>query len=340
MTSRIPKAQIPKAEIHCHFEGSMSPDLVRRLAARNGIDLPDGLFNAAGEFDWSDFHDFLSTYDMAANCMMTAQDSRDAMYEYLASCAAEGAVYVEVFTSPDHAAAMGMSYSGQVEAIAEGIDDAERDFGIIGRMVVTCVRHFGPERAVRVAEAVVAEPHPYVVGFGMGGDELAHTQLDFKPAFALADNAGLACTVHAGEVDGAQSVRDAIDHLPIQRLGHGVRAIEDPALVAEIARRGIVMEVCPRSNIATGVFAGYADHPFPQLLAAGCKLTLNSDDPPYFDTSIGREYAEAARGFGLTDDDLIGFTRNAIGSAFVDAKTKARLLARVDDFKVSAKVPS
>lgn len=321
---------IPKAEIHCHFEGSMSPDLVRRMAARNGIELPDGLFDEAGEFQWTDFHDFLKTYDLAANCMSTAQDSRDAMYEYLASCAAEGAIYVEVFTSPDHAAAMGMSYAEQFEAIVQGIDDAERDFGIIGRMIVTCVRHLGPEEGVKVAKMVVAEPHPYIVGFGMGGDELAHTLEDFKPAFSIVDDAGYPTTVHAGEVDGAQSVRDAINLLPIQRLGHGVRAIEDPALVDEIARRGIVLEVCPRSNMATNVFEGYHDHPLPKLMEAGCKVTLNSDDPPYFDTSIGREYAEAATGFGFSDDQLLGFTRTAIESAFVDEVTRAKLLARLE----------
>jgi len=329
-------ALIPKAEIHCHFEGSMSPDLVRRMATRNGIALPDNLFDDRGEFAWSDFHDFLRAYDQAANCMSTTEDARDAIYEYLAACAAEGAIYVEVFTSPDHAAAKGLTFAEQFEAIVQGIDDAERDFGIIGRMIVTCVRHLGPQNAVRIAELVVAERHPYIVGFGMGGDELAHTLADFKPAFELIDNAGLPCTVHAGEVDGAQSVWDALNHLPIQRLGHGVRAIEDPALVDEIARRGLVLEVCPRSNFATSVFEGYHDHPLPQLMAAGCKVTLNSDDPPYFDTSIGREYAHAAEGFGLSDDDLLGFTRTAIEAGFVDAATKAKLLARLDEFRVPA----
>lgn len=329
-------AHIPKAEIHCHFEGSMSPDLVRRMATRNDIELPEGLFDAQGEFAWTDFHDFLRAYDQAANCMSTTEDARDAIYEYLAACAAEGAIYVEVFTSPDHAAAKGLGFSQQFEAIVEGIDDAERDFGIVGRMIVTCVRHLGPENAVRIAELVVAEPHPYIVGFGMGGNELAHVLEDFKPAFGLIDDAGLPCTVHAGEVDGAQSVWDALNHLPVRRLGHGVRAIEDPALVEEIARRGIVLEVCPRSNIATGVFEGYHDHPLPALMAAGCRVTLNSDDPPYFDTSIGREYAQAAAGFGLSDEALRGFTRTAIESAFVDAATKASLLTRLDDAGVPA----
>jgi adenosine deaminase len=326
-------SHIPKAEIHCHFEGSMSPDLVRRMAARNGIELPGGLFDERGEFAWTDFHDFLRTYDLAADCLSTAEDARDAMYEYLASCAAEGAIYVEVFTSPDHAAAKGLGFAEQFEAIVQGIDDAERDFGIIGRMIPTCVRHLGPENALRVAEQVVAERHPYIVGFGMGGDELAHTFEDFRPAFSLVDDAGLPCTAHAGEVDGAQSVRDALNHLPLQRLGHGVRAIEDSSLVEEIANRGIVLEICPRSNFATNVYQGYHDHPLPKLMAAGCKVTLNSDDPPYFDTSIGREYAHAASGFGLADDVLIGFTRTAIESAFVDDAVKASLMARLENFE-------
>ncbi len=324
-------ATLPKAELHAHFEGTMSPDLVRRLAERNGIEVPAGLFRSESEFAWTDFPDFLNTYDMAASCLRTPQDFRDAMYEYLAASAAEGALYVEVFTSPDHAAEMGLSYAAHTEGIVAGIDDAHRDFGIVGRIIVTCVRHLGPEQSIGVVKAMVAEPHPYVVGFGMGGNEMDYTFEDFRPAFEMAAEAGYPCTVHAGEIDGAASVRAALDTLPISRLGHGVRSIEDRELVAEIAERGIVLEICPGSNLAVGVFNSYDDHPLPKLMEAGCRVTLNSDDPPYFATSIGREYANAATGFGLTDGQLLGMTRTALEAAFVDDATKAGLLSRLDE---------
>ncbi len=324
-------AALPKAELHAHFEGTMSPDLVRRLAQRNGIDVPEGLLRSENEFAWTDFPDFLDTYDMAASCLRTPRDFRDAMYEYLAACAAEGALYVEVFTSPDHAAEMGLTYAAHTAGIAEGIDDAYQDFGIVGRIIVTCVRHLGPEQSVGVVKAMIAEPHPYVVGFGMGGNEMDFAFEDFRPAFEMAADAGYPCTVHAGEIDGAASVRSALDTLPVVRLGHGVRAIEDPELVAEIAERGIVLEVCPGSNLAVGVFKDYDDHPLPRLMAAGCRVTLSSDDPPYFATSIGREYANAAKWFGLSDAQLLGMTRTALEAAFVDDATKAELLSRLDE---------
>jgi adenosine deaminase len=164
----------------------------------------------------------------------------------------------------------------------------------------------------------------------MGGDETAFHLSDFLPAFRLAADAGLGCTVHAGEVRGPQSIRAALDVLPVTRLGHGVRAVEDPHLVERIARDGIVLEVCPHSNVATGVYEDMASHPFPALLAAGCKVTLNSDDPPYFATSIGGEYATAAADFSMDDEALRAVTRTALEAAFVGEETRAGLLARVD----------
>jgi adenosine deaminase len=321
---------IPKAELHCHLEGTAPPALVRRLAARNGIALPAGLFADEDNFAWTDFPDFLRAYDAASMCLRKAEDYRDIAYEYLAACAREDAIYVEMFTSPDHATEVGMSYLDHLEGTVAGIEDAERDFGIVGRIIVTCVRHLGPDRGLVVARDMIAEPHPYVVGFGMGGDETAFQLSDFLPVFRIAADAGLGCTVHAGEVCGPESIYAALDALPVTRLGHGVRAIEDPRLVERIARQGVVLELCPHSNVATGVYADMASHPFPDLLAAGCRVTLNSDDPPYFATSIGREYATAADDFGLTGDGLRMVTKTALEAAFIDEQTRADLLARLE----------
>ena len=321
---------IPKAELHCHLEGTAPPALVRRLADRNGVALPEGLFADEDNFAWTDFPDFLRAYDAASMCLRKAGDYRDITYEYLAACAREGAVYIEMFTSPDHAAEVGMSYLDHLEGTVAGIEDAARDFGIVGRIIVTCVRHLGPDRGLVVARDMIAEPHPYVVGFGMGGDETAFHLREFLPVFRLAADAGLGCTVHAGEVCGPESIYAALDALPVTRLGHGVRAIEDPKLVERIVRDGIVLELCPHSNVATGVYEDMASHPFPALAAAGCKVTLNSDDPPYFSTSIGREYATAAEDFGLDEEALRAVTRTALEAAFVDEVTRRRLLDRLD----------
>jgi adenosine deaminase len=249
-------------------------------------------------------------------------------YAYLTDCAIEGAVYVEVMSSPDHAAAAGLSYEAHLEGIVQGIDDAERDHGIIGRLIVTCVRHFGPAQAMKIADQVCGSPHPYVVGFGMGGNELVHTFKDFQPAFNRVHMAGLPCTVHAGEWVGAASVKEALDTLPVQRIGHGVRAIEDRHVLERLAREGVHLEVCPTSNVITKVYPNYEIHPLNELRDAGISVSLNSDDPPYFTTTIGKEYGIANSKMGLTVNDLFEISRNALIAAFIDERPKSELMQR------------
>jgi adenosine deaminase len=321
---------IPKAELHVHLEGTTSPDLVRRLGKRNGIALPPDMFHGDGTFHWRNFIHFLEVYDTASSVIRTPEDYRDVTYEYLASCAAEGAVYVEVMSSPDHAAEAGMTYLEHLEGITAGITDAKRDHGIEGRLIVTCVRHFGVERAMAVARQVVANPSDITVGFGMGGDEAAWPPAQFADAFNHVAASGLPCTVHAGEWAGPDQIREALETLPVQRLGHGVRAIEDPSLVKDIVARGVTLEVCPGSNVATGLYKSLSDHPIRNLMSAGVNVTLNSDDPPYFATTVGNEYDKAESVIGLSPDELRRITKAAITASFAEPDIKARLLALPD----------
>jgi len=191
---------IPKAELHCHLEGSIPPVLARELAARNGVTLPDGMFDGKGHYVWQDFLSFLDAYDRVCGALRVPRDFSDVLYTYLKGAAAEGAIYVEMFCSPERPKALGISYDTWLTALEDAIDRARRDFGIEGRIIAICIRHLGPERALALAEAMVAQPHHYVVGFGMGGDEAKFTPADFAPAFRLAHEHGFGCTVHAGEV--------------------------------------------------------------------------------------------------------------------------------------------
>ena len=313
---------IAKAELHCHLEGSIAPALARELGRRNGVTFPDGMFSPEGHYVWRDFLSFLDAYDRVCLGVLTARDFGDVIYSYLASIAREGAVYAEIFCSPERASQRGMSYAEWLAGLLDGVERARREFGIEGRVIIICIRHLGPERALKMAQDMVAEPHPLVVGFGMGGDEAKFTPADFAPAYRLVADKGLGCTVHAGEVCGPESVWAALQALPVTRIGHGVRSIEDPVLVAELARRGTVLEVCPGSNIALGLYPDRARHPLRRLIEAGVRVTLNSDDPPFFHTTLGREYDEA----GLTDQELLGITRTAIEASFADGDTKKRLL--------------
>lgn len=320
---------ILKAEIHCHIEGAADPALVGRLARKYDIDLAGTIRN--GRYVWSDFTSFLACYDRASSVFRSPEDYCLLAYDYFSRLAEQGAIYGEVFGSPDHAALMGIGYTDLTVAIAEGIEQARAETGIEGRIVMTCVRHLGPAAAEAVAETVAANPHPLVTGFGMGGDERAYSPEDFAPAFAIAADAGLGLTAHAGEFDGPDSVREALDHLNVSRIGHGVRAIEDASLIARLEHDDIALEVCPGSNIALNVYPDFESHPLPRLRDAGLRLTLNSDDPPFFATTLQAEYDIAQSHLSFSADDLRQCTRTAIEVAFVDEATRARLLKRLDN---------
>jgi thymidine phosphorylase len=319
---------IPKAELHVHLEGTAPPALIRRLAERSRLPVPAGVFDGPDRFAYTDFLDFLRTYDLAASVIRTAEDYRDVTYEYLASCALDGAIYVELIVSPDHAAAVKLDPVEHLQAIARGIDDARSDHGIESRILLTAIRNLGVDHAIRTARYAASKPHPYVVGFQLAGDEASYPAHEFNEAFHKAAEAGLGCSIHAGEWAGPESVRAALE-LPITRIGHGVRSIEDRALVEELAARGTVLECCPTSNVVLGLFPSYQDHPLPALADAGVKVTLASDDPPYFGASIGGEYDICREWYGFGDDRLRAITKTAIEAAFCEKTLKQSLMLRV-----------
>jgi adenosine deaminase len=324
-----PATGVPLAELHVHLEATATPDLIRRLAARNGLTIPPATIDG-DRYVWRDFLDFLATFDRAVTVIKTAEDYRDITYEYLRACAGEGAIYVEVTVSPDHADQVGIAYADMLAGVAQGIDDARAADGIESRILITAVRNFGTERAEWVVRTAAAHPHHYVTGFGLAGDEAGFPPGPFARAFELAHDAGLGLTCHAGEWAGPESVRGALGlPVPLTRLGHGVRAIEDPDLVRELAERGTVLEVCPTSNVVLGAYRDYAAHPFPALREAGVRVTLGSDDPPYWEATVGGEYAVARREWGLDDDALREVTRTAIEAAFVPDALRKSLLAQI-----------
>jgi adenosine deaminase len=325
----LPKpSTVVQAELHVHLEGTAPPELISRIAARNSVPLPERMLGSDGRFRYTDFLDFLRTYDLAASVIRTGEDYHDITYEYLRGCARGGAIYVELTASREYAAAVGLSDEEHLEGIARGIDDARRDTGIEARILIVAVRDLGAERAAEVARYAAERPHPYVVGFSMAGDEAGFPASNFAEPFAIAAGAGLGCTIHAGEWAGPESVRAALG-LPITRIAHGVRAIEDPELVSELVTRGTVLECCPTSNVVLGVYSSYEEHPLPRLRDAGVRITLGSDDPPYFGASVAGEYEVCAQRMGFRETDLRDVTSTAIDAAFCDEDLKAALRARL-----------
>jgi adenosine deaminase len=317
-----------KAELHCHIEGAASTALVAAQARKYNVPI-NGLIDGEA-FVWHDFTSFLGAYDKAASLFRTEEDYALLSQTYFESIAADGAIYGEIFISTNHAQSTGLDPRAYIEGLAEGMRRAKVNTGIETRMIATGLRHLGPEGVEEAARYIIANPHPLVTGWGMAGEERVHHPKDFVRAFDMARDAGLGITVHAGELCGSQSVADALDHLRPTRIGHGVRAIENPDLVKRLADEGIVLECCPGSNISLKVFPSFAEHSFMKLRAAGVSVTLNSDDPPHFASSLKREYEIGAQEFGLSGLELTAITRAAIQAAFVDEDTRTALLARLD----------
>lgn len=328
MTDPTAVPSVPKAELHVHLEAGAAPELVRRNAARYGVDV-SRLFDDAGRYLWTDFSAFLVAYDLAASVFRTPEDFAELAEIYQQEAAAAGSIYTEFFVSPDFGERSGLGYRSYLDGIVEGLRRAEATAGIVGRVIPLIERHYGPERGVEAARMAVNNLVPEVVGFGMAGEERLHAPDEFVAAFEIAAEAGLPLTCHAGEWCSWEGVAATLDAIPVKRIGHGVRAIENADLVRRIAEEGIHLEICPVSNVTLGVYPDYTHHPLLALRASGVRHSLNTDDPPFFWTSVGHEYRTAREVFGLTDTELADVTRTAIEDSFCDEITKARLLALI-----------
>lgn len=318
---------IKKAELHVHLEGTITPTLAHKLAKRNGLSIPEGLIGPDGQSYLSrDFLHFLQVYDTVAALIKKPQDYYDITFDYLRANALENTIYVEMMYSPDHAEqASGIPSIQHLQAIQQAIDDAQSQFGIIGRIILTAVRHFGADAAIRVAQEITKASVPCVTGFGLGGDEINYPPKLFSKAYQIAADAGLYCTVHAGEFAPASGMIEAMEYLPIQRIGHGVQVIHSPEAIERLKERNIALEICPSSNIKLGLFKDFESHPFPILLESGINVSLNSDDPPFMSTTLAQEYQRTQHAYQYSDDEMNAITAMAIDCAFVDEETKNKL---------------
>lgn len=315
-----------RIELHLHLEGAAPPDLIRRLAEEKHQRLV-GVFDAQGRFAFRDFGHFLQVYEAATSVLTTPQDYARLVTAVAEDLAAQQVIYGEVFVSPafcgNHDVAAWRDY---LAAMQEAATQAEARHGVTLRGIVTAIRHMGPEVAKQAAHCAAETAGDWIVGFGMGGDERMGKPGDFAWSFDLAREAGLGLTVHAGEFGGPDSVRDALDDLRVSRIGHGVRAAEDHALIDRLAESGTVLEVCPGSNLKLGLFPDWTSHPIDQLRRAGVAVTVSTDDPPFFHTTLSREYERLAEVFDWQAEDFQAINVTAAQAAFCDAETRARLL--------------
>jgi len=319
----------PKIELHLHHEGAAPPDLIRRLAQEKSVNL-SGIFDDSGSYAFEDFPDFLRVYEAAASVLRSPDDYARLTAEILARLAGHGVIYAETFVSPDFCGGGDVSaWREYLHAMTEAAEQAEAAHGIVWRGVVTCVRHFGPYRSRAAARCAAETAGQGIVGFGMGGNETMGRQGDFAWAFDCAREAGLGLTTHAGEFCGADSVRQALDDLRVDRIGHGVRVVEDPALMDRLAASGVVLELCPGSNLALGLYPDMRAHPIDRLRRAGVRVTVSTDDPPFFHTTMTDEFAALELAFGWGEEDFADIAPTALRAAFCDDVTRDTLKKRL-----------
>jgi aminodeoxyfutalosine deaminase len=315
----------PKIELHVHLEGSIRPPTLLEIARRNGEQLPaDTVAELEQLYEFTDFKHFIDVWILTTNCLRTRDDFRRVVVDYAAEAAGFGAVYLEGIFSPCERVARGVAWDDIFGGYADGADEAAERHGVTVRFTPDLYRGVDVEVAQEAARYAVRYRDRGVVGLGLGGMEAGMSAEPYRPAFEIARAGGLGIVPHAGEAAGPDSIREVLSMDP-DRIRHGIRAVEDADLLAEIADRGLVLDVCPTSNVRTACVPSLAEHPLPRLRAAGIQCTINTDDPAMFGTDLGQEYAVAAS-LGVSAEDAYAA---GVAGALCDDDTRAHLASRL-----------
>jgi aminodeoxyfutalosine deaminase len=314
----------PKIELHVHLEGTVRPETLLEIARRNDYALPaDSIEELSALYEYRDFEHFIEIWVLTTNALRTRDDFRQVVVDYAAEAASHGAVYVEAIFSPAERVRRGVAWDDIFGGYCDGAEEGRELHGVEIRLTPDVVRGFPLDESEPVVRYAAKHRERGVVGVGLGGLEAQYPPEPYAPVFELAKAEGLGSVPHAGEVAGPESIRGALEALQADRIRHGFRAIEDDALVAELAERRIVLDVTPVSNVRTGAVASLAEHPLPKLVEAGVRCSISTDDPAMFDTDLAREYSAAA---SLGVDARSAYEAGVEG-ALCDEATRERLRA-------------
>ncbi len=322
---------LPKAELHVHVEGTLEPELLFALARRNGVSLPypdERALRAAYVF--GDLQSFLDLYYAGASVLRTAEDFHDLAWAYLSRAASERVVRAEIFFDPQTHTARGVSLGTVLDGLSRACDEA-RGLGVSAGLILCFLRHLPEEDAF----ATLEEALPYrdrILGVGLDSSERGHPPEEFARVFGRCRELGLHAVAHAGEEGPPAYVRAALDLLRVERIDHGVRCLEDPALVARLAHEGVPLTVCPLSNVKLRVFRRLEDHPLRRLLEGGIAATVNSDDPAYFGGYLNQNLVDTLTALGLDADAGLRLARNSLEASFLEPSERATLLDRLEDY--------
>ncbi|GHH52247.1 adenosine deaminase [Streptomyces candidus] len=326
-------AGLPKAELHVHHVGSASPRIVAELAARHPDSrVPSDEAALAEFFTFTDFAHFIDVYLSVVDVIRTPEDVRLLTFEVARDMARQNIRYAELTVTPYSSTRRGIDAQAFMDAIEDARKAAESELGVILRWCFDIPGEAGLESAEETVRLALEHRPEGLVSFGLGGPEIGVPRPQFKPYFDRAIEAGLHSVPHAGETTGPGTVWDALNDLRAERIGHGTSAAQDPELLAHLAEHRIPLEVCPTSNIATRAVASLDEHPIKAMVAAGCLVTINSDDPPMFGTDLNTEYAVAARLLDLDERGVAELAKNAVGASFLDPAGKAALAAEIDSY--------
>lgn len=319
----------PKIELHVHLEATVHPNVLFEMAQRNGYALPaENATELARLYQYRDFEHFLELWMMTTPAIQTEADFRRVVVSYAEEAARQGAVYIEGIFTPAERVSGGASWDEVYAGFCDGAAQAKEQYGVEIRLTPDIPRILGLDVAIMTAEYAVKYRDRGIVGLGLGGPEATFPPEPFERAFLLAKEGGLGSVPHAGEAAGPESIRGAIDVLKADRIRHGIRVVEDQALLEELVERSVVCDVCPVSNLRTGVVASIDTHPLPEMVAAGVLCSISTDDPVMFDTDLIRDY-EAAAQLGCTPESV--FVAGMTG-ALCDEETRSGLRAIHDGF--------
>jgi adenosine deaminase len=322
---------MPKVELHVHLEGSVRPETLISLARRHDISLPAKSVEELHDwYTFTNFDHFIEVYSLLSHCLRTPDDLELITREFLASQAAQHVLYSEVtYTAYSIYKYSGIRFDDQLAAINRARAWGERELGTRMAMIIDIPRLISPEEGLLVADWAISGMEVGICALGLGGPEVGNPPEKFAAAFERAAQAGLPAVPHAGETMGPESIWGALRHLHARRIGHGVRCLEDPALVGELRDRQIPLEVCPTSNVCLKVVPDWQSHPLPRLLDAGLVVTLNSDDPQMFNTTLTEEYLRAAEIFHLDADQVENMVLTALNSSLLAGDERAVLEEKI-----------
>ncbi|WP_028112596.1 adenosine deaminase [Ferrimonas kyonanensis] len=316
---------LPKIELHMHIEGSLEPELMFSLAQRNGIELPYDSVDALRQaYDFSNLQSFLDLYYQGANVLQTEQDFFDLAMAYLKRCQQQNVRHVEIFFDPQTHTDRGIAFATVINGLHRGFTQGQQQYGISFELILCFLRHLSEESALNTLEQ--AQPfRDKITGIGLDSSEVGHPPEKFERAFAAARAQGYRLVAHAGEEGPADYIWQALKLLQVERIDHGVACTEDPKLMQHLVEKRIPLTVCPNSNVRLRVFDTMADHNLKELLDAGLKVTLNSDDPAYFGGYMLENYQNVQDALALTQAQWMQLTANAIDASFASDARKADL---------------